>query len=122
MATTPKPDKKPKYNSSKPFEWIDSQWEKFMTEQKEHKAIIKQLRDDLVTCNQHFQKQRDDVLELTMKNAELRDRLIDSGDEDWLESHDRWMRLNTLTHTTPNNMELGKKVRTMVWKENDQDN
>tara|TARA_Y100001938_G_C8019596_1_gene394535 strand:- start:377 stop:745 length:369 start_codon:yes stop_codon:yes gene_type:complete len=122
MGTTPKPDKKPKYNSSKPFEWIDSQWEKFMTEQKEHKAIIKQLRDDLVTCNQHFQKQRDDVLELTMKNAELRDRLIDSGDEDWLESHDRWMRLNTLTHTTPNNMELGKKVRTMVWKENDQDN
>ena len=101
MGTTPKIDKKPKYNKSKPFEWVDSQWEKFMTEQKELK---------------------DKILNLTMKNAELRDRLIRNGDEEWLESHDRWMELNKLTHDTPNNMELGKKVRTMVWKENDKDN
>ena len=37
MGTTPKVDKKPKYNNNKAFEWVDSQWEKFMTEQKELK-------------------------------------------------------------------------------------
>ena len=50
--------KKTKYNNNDPFRWVDSQWEKYMVEQKEHKAQIKQLQDDLVTCNKHFQKQR----------------------------------------------------------------
>lgn len=101
MGTTPKVDQKPKYNSNKPYEWVDSQWEKFMTEQKELKS---------------------EILNLTMKNAELRDRLIDNGDEEWLENHDKWVELNELTADTPNNMELGKKVRTMVWEANGENN
>tara|TARA_B100000287_G_C20381537_1_gene681800 strand:+ start:112 stop:477 length:366 start_codon:yes stop_codon:yes gene_type:complete len=64
MSGIPKPDNKPKYNNSAPYEWVDSQWEKFMVEQKEHKAIIKQLQEDLVTCNKHFQIQRENLLKL----------------------------------------------------------
>ena len=67
MGTTPKIDKKPKYNSSKPFEWVDSQWEKFMTEQKEHKAMIKQLQDDLGTCTKNFQEQRKQLEDLVSR-------------------------------------------------------
>ena len=73
--------KRPKYNHSDPFRWVDSQWEKFMTEQKELKAHIKQLQEDLVTCNKHFQKQRENLLKVELENAELRDKLINSGDE-----------------------------------------
>ena len=58
MSQAPKPDKKPKYNNNDPFVWVDSQWEKFMTEQKEHKAMIKQLQKDLGTCTKNFQEQR----------------------------------------------------------------
>ena len=56
MGQIPEPDKKPKYNSNKPYEWVDSQWEKFMTEQKEHKAMIKQLQEDLGTCTKNYSK------------------------------------------------------------------
>ena len=58
MRQTPEQDKKPKYNNNDPFVWVDSQWEKFMTEQKEHKAMIKQLQEDLGTCTENFQIQR----------------------------------------------------------------
>ena len=78
MSSIPKVDK-PKYNQSKTFEWIDSQWEKFMIEQKEHKAIIEQLRKDLLTCNEHFQRRKDDLLKLEMENAELKDMVLDLG-------------------------------------------
>ena len=81
MGTTPKVNKKPKYNKDDKFRWVDSQWEKFMTEQKELKAHIKQLQEDLVTCNKHFQKQRENLLKVELENAELRDKLINSGDE-----------------------------------------
>ena len=43
MGTTPKVNKKPKYNKDDKFRWVDSQWEKFMTEQKELKARISEL-------------------------------------------------------------------------------
>tara|TARA_Y100001963_G_scaffold131652_1_gene189292 strand:+ start:324 stop:773 length:450 start_codon:yes stop_codon:yes gene_type:complete len=43
MGQTPKPDNKPKYNQNKPYEWVDSQWEKFMKEQKELKDRISEL-------------------------------------------------------------------------------
>ena len=43
MGTTPKVTKKPKYNKDDKFRWVDSQWEKFMTEQKELKAKIQEL-------------------------------------------------------------------------------
>ncbi len=35
---------KSKYNQNDPFRWVDSQWEKFITEQKELKARIKELK------------------------------------------------------------------------------
>ena len=63
-------DIKPKYNKNDKFRWVDSQWERFMTEQKEHKAQIKQLQKDLVTCNKHFQKQR---IELEETKQQLED-------------------------------------------------
>ena len=78
MSSIPKVEK-PKYNNSKPFEWVDSQWEKFMAEQKELKALNKQLQEDLITCNKHFQKQRDNLLKLEMENAELKDMVLDLG-------------------------------------------
>ena len=49
---------KSKYNKDDKFAWVDSQWKKFMTEQKEHKAMIKQLQEDLGTCTENFQRQR----------------------------------------------------------------
>ena len=67
MSAVPKPDKKPKYNHNEAFAWVDSQWEKFMTEQKEHKAIIKQLQKDLATCTKNFQIQRKQMEELVKR-------------------------------------------------------
>ena len=61
---------KSKYNKDDKFAWVDSQWEKFMTEQKELKAKI---------------------LELTMENSELKDRLKELGDDsDTEERSDEW--------------------------------
>ena len=56
MSSVPKPDKRPKYNQHEAFRWVDSQWEKFMTEQKEHKAMIKQLQKDLGTCTKNYSR------------------------------------------------------------------
>lgn len=56
MSKMPKVDNKPKYNHKDPFRWVDSQWEKFMTEQKENKAIIKQLQQDLGTCTKNYSR------------------------------------------------------------------
>ena len=65
MSRLPKVDKKPKNNKSTKFRWVDSQWEKFMTEQSKLKA---------------------EILKLEMQNAEMIDRLIRTGDEAWLKS------------------------------------
>ena len=67
MSAVPKPDKKPKYNHNEAFAWVDSQWEKFMTEQKEHKAMIKQLQEDLATCTENFQIQRKQMEDLVKR-------------------------------------------------------
>ena len=53
------------------------------------------------------------VLELEIENAELRDKLVDLGYEGWVEKNKNWLK--KMTYDTPNNMELGKKVRTKVW-------
>ena len=47
-----------KYNKDSKFIWVDSQWEKFMTEQKELK---------------------DKILKLEMENAELKDEVVRLG-------------------------------------------
>ena len=80
MSRMPKVDKKPKNNKDNKFRWVDMQWEKFMNRHDEDLKIIDQLREDLITCNKLFQKQRTRLLELTMENAELKDKLINAGE------------------------------------------
>ncbi len=54
MSRLPKVEDKPKNNKSTKFRWVDMQWERFMTRHDEDTKIIKQLQDDLVTCNKFF--------------------------------------------------------------------
>ena len=64
--------KRTKYNNNDAFRWVDSQWEKFMTEQKEHKAIIKQLQKDLGTCTKNFQEQRkQDIIRMILSVGQI---------------------------------------------------
>ena len=77
MSSIPKPDKKPKYNQNKPYEWVDSQWEKLMTKQKELEdeitnltgkikndmdyikmleGSIEDLKENLATCTKNYSK------------------------------------------------------------------
>ena len=56
MSKMPRVKSKPKYNHNDPFRWVDAQWEKFITEQKEHKAMIKQLQKDLGTCTKNYSR------------------------------------------------------------------
>ncbi len=60
MSRLPKVDKKPKNNKDNKFRWVDSQWEKLLTRQKEL---------------------QDRMLELEIENAELRDKLIRYGED-----------------------------------------
>ena len=79
MSRLPKVEDKPKNNKSTKFRWVDMQWERFMNRHNEDTKIIKQLQDDLVTCNKYFQRQREDILKLEMENAELKDMVLDNG-------------------------------------------
>ena len=67
MSSIPEIDKS-KYNKDDKFAWVDSQWEKFMTEQKEHKAMIKQLQKDLGTCTKNYSKLYDKYRKLEEKS------------------------------------------------------
>ena len=53
--------KKTKYNKTDPFRWVDSQWEKFMTEQKELKARISELEEE----NNNLRKDLEDLVKRT---------------------------------------------------------
>ena len=64
MGTTPKVDK-PKYNKDNKFAWVDSQLEKFMTEQKELKSKIEELELQLE------QKEQDYYFTLRNKDLEI---------------------------------------------------
>ena len=81
MSRLPKVNTKPKNNKSTKFRWVDMQWEKFMTRHDENMKIIEQLREDLITCDECFQKQREHMLKLEMENAELKDMVLDLGGE-----------------------------------------
>ncbi len=104
MSRLPKVDKKPKNNKSTKFRWVDMQWEKFMNRHDENMKIIDQLQEDLVTCNKFFQERREQILKLEMQNAEMIDRLKDTGDEAWLKSE------GILTPTNFSQMELDFEV------------
>ena len=78
MSSIPKVNK-PKYNKDDKFTWVDSQWEKFLTEQKDLKVeisekdkVIEQLRKDLVTCNLHFQKRKNKIEDLENEVEQLK--------------------------------------------------
>ena len=73
MGTTPKIDKKPKYNKKKAFEWVDSQWEKFMTEQKELKSTIENLENEIEQLKQdHYFSMRNKDLEIFTIREQMR--------------------------------------------------
>ena len=74
---------KTKYNHNDPFRWVDSQWEKFMTEQKEMKAMIKQLQEDLITCNKHFQLQRAEMMDLIARVPSIYLTDSDERTDEW---------------------------------------
>ena len=84
MSKMPKVSDKPKYNNNDAFRWVDSQWEKFITEQKEHKAMIKQLQKDLGTCTKNYSKLWDKYCEeialLKKENLDLR-KYFNIGDK-----------------------------------------
>tara|TARA_R100000008_G_C3456621_1_gene102064 strand:+ start:78 stop:395 length:318 start_codon:yes stop_codon:yes gene_type:complete len=63
MSSVPKVDK-PKYNQNKPYEWVDSQWEKLMTKQKE-------LEDEIVNLTGKIKNDMDYIrmLEESLKES-----------------------------------------------------
>tara|TARA_R100000458_G_C8257393_1_gene233363 strand:- start:385 stop:600 length:216 start_codon:yes stop_codon:yes gene_type:complete len=71
MSQIDKPSKRPKYNNSDAFRWVDMQWERFMTQQKEDKSMIKQLQKDLGTCTKNYSKLYDKykILQEKLKNG-----------------------------------------------------
>ena len=94
--------KKTRYNQNDPFRWVDSQWEKFMTEQKELKGHIKQLQNDLVTCNKYFQSQRRQMEELVARVPST--------------------FLTGMASKYPNDKQLGNKIRMMSWEIEEKNN
>ena len=113
MSRLPKIDKKPKNNKSTKFRWVDMQWEKFMNRHDENMRAIDQLQEDLVTCNKFFQERREQILKLEMQNAEMIDRLKDTGDEAWLKSE------GILTPTNFSQMELFEDEKPMIYESPD---
>ena len=90
MSRLPKVDDKPKNNKSNKFRWVDSQWEKLLNKQQEDLKIIDQLRKDLITCNEFFQKKRDENIKLRIALCNLRDEYLDlGGDPNQLELFDK---------------------------------
>ena len=67
MGTTPKVDKKPKYNKDDKFRWVDSQWEKFMTEQKELKDKIEKLERKVTKYKLLYKTTRKDLKDLVKR-------------------------------------------------------
>ena len=65
MSSIPKTGKS-KYNNDNKFSWVDSQWEKFMTEQKELKDKIEDLE------NQVEQLKQDYYFDIRNKNLEIK--------------------------------------------------
>ena len=67
MGTTPKVDKKPKYNQDDKFRWVDSQWEKFMSEQKELKDKIEKLERKVKKYKLLYKTTRKDLKDLVKR-------------------------------------------------------
>ena len=86
MSQTPEPDKKPKYNNNDPFIWVDSQWEKFMKQQKEDKARILKLENENTKLRVALCNLRDEYLDLGGEPDQL--ELFDKNDVSQLKIFD----------------------------------
>jgi len=81
MSNIPK-DTKSKYNRDEKFIWVDSQLEKFMEKQKldaERAHHDAEYIENLEMGSVEMEKK---ILELTIENSELKDRLIELGDKE----------------------------------------
>ena len=58
---------KSKYNKKDPFSWVDYQWEKFMTEQKELKAKIEKLEQKVKKYKLLYKTTRKDLKDLVKR-------------------------------------------------------
>ena len=85
MSGIPKIDKKPKYNNNKAFEWVDSQWEKFMTEQKELKAKIVKLEEQRKKDDDYIGDLESDIDRLADMVINLKNNLKEVGGKDTYE-------------------------------------
>ena len=56
--------KESKYNKDSKFAWVDSQWEKLMSQNQELKNTNEQLRKDLETCTKHYSRLYDEHKQL----------------------------------------------------------
>ena len=70
MSTTPKINKKPKYNNNDAFRWVDSQWEKFINEQRELKDRIKELESQ-VDVLEEDKRELESELYYTKRNRKM---------------------------------------------------
>ena len=80
---------KTKYNKNDPFRWVDSQWEKFMTEQRQLKSRIYELEQQYANDGQYI-----DQLESELD------------------------RIDEMIESQPNNSQLGKIIREHYWTNN----
>tara|TARA_R100000458_G_C8147047_1_gene156098 strand:+ start:71 stop:295 length:225 start_codon:yes stop_codon:yes gene_type:complete len=71
MSSVPKVDK-PKYNQSKPYEWVDSQWEKLMTKQKE-------LEDEITNLTGKIKNDMDYIRMLEGSIEDLKKKVLELG-------------------------------------------
>lgn len=75
MSRIPTQKNKPKYNHDEKFRWVDSQWEKLMSQNQELKNLNTQLQKDLETCTGHYSKLYDE-------HKKLQEYLNIRGDND----------------------------------------
>ena len=81
MSSIPKIDKS-KYNKDEKFAWVDSQWEKFMTEQKELKAKIVKLEEQRKKDDDYIGDLESDIDRLADMVIDLKNNLKAVGGED----------------------------------------
>ena len=84
MSSIPKIDKS-KYNKDEKFAWVDSQWEKFMTEQKELKAKIVKLEEQRKNDDDYIGDLESDIDRLADMVIDLKNTLKEIGGKDTYE-------------------------------------
>ena len=112
MSSVPKTNK-PKYNNSDAFRWVDAQWEKFMTEQKELKSKIEDLENEIEQLKQDFYfDMRNKNLEIKSMEDKIEERA--RGDEWRIEQFNRNRSIEQQVSTIE---ELEEEVK-KLFKEN----